>query len=250
MGAGSLWHWHLRVATARGVKGRCDVVFWRSQVRRETGFSLLEATVVITAVAIVAGTAGSHIGEYLNVARTIKARGDVHALVTSVTYFLSDVGRLQGANGGPPPSLLVSDGDIPEPGGDEARPWTLPMDGRLVQDLYAHMVENTVGYRRWRGPYLEGLGADPWGARYGINVGCVAATGTDYVTIVASAGPDGVVNAAFRSKVLTARQSDDLTGIVATGKDGDAAPRGGSADRSPGAPPTNLCSDASQPRNR
>lgn len=236
------------MATARRVKGRCDVVRWRSRARREAGFSLLEATVVITAVAIVAGTAGSHIGEYLNTARTIKARGDVRALVTSVTYFLSDVGRLQGANGGPPPSLLVSDGDIPEPGDDDTQPWVLPVDGRRVQDLYAHMVENTVGYRRWRGPYLEGLGADPWGARYGINVGCLTAAGTDYVTIVTSAGPDGVVNAAFRSKVLTARQSDDLIGMVSTGKDGATAPAADAAGRTPGAP-SNLCIGSGRPGN-
>lgn len=230
------------------------MVRWRNPARREAGFSLLEATVVITALAIVAGTAGSHVGEYLNVARTIKARGDVRALVTSVAYFLNDVGgRLQGANGGPPPSLLVSDGDIPEPGGDEGQPWTLPADGRRVQDLYAHMVDNTVGYRRWRGPYVEGLGSDPWGARYGINVGCLTATGTGYVTIVMSPGPDGVVDAAFRAKGLPSRQSDDLIGLVSTGKDGGAPPAGEATGRTPGVPTTpvsaNLCTGAGQPRN-
>lgn len=229
------------------------MVRWRNPARREAGFSLLEATVVITAVAIVAGTAGTHVGEYLNVARTVKARGDVRALVTSVAYFLSDVGRLQGANGGPPPSLLISDGDIPEPGAEEGQPWTLPSDGRLVQDLYAHMVDNTVGYRRWRGPYVEGLGSDPWGARYGINVGCLTAAGTGYVTIVMSPGPDGVVDAAFRSRVLPARQSDDLIGLVSTGKDGGAAPAGDATGRTAGVPTSpvsaNLCTGAGQPRN-
>lgn len=190
----------------------------------------MEATVVITAMAVVAGTAGSHMSEYLNVARTIKVRGDESVIVSSVLYFLNDVGRLQGANGGPPPSLLVSDGDAPEPGRDEAQPWALPVDGRLVQDLYAHMVENTVGYRRWRGPYLSGLGSDPWGSRYGINVGCLTAAGTGYVTIVMSPGPDGRVDAAFRSRVLLARQSDDQIGLVSTGKDGGAAPAGGPTD--------------------
>lgn len=222
-------------------------------IRGEAGFSILEATVVIAAVAIVAATAGSQIGEYLDVARTTKAKGDVRAIVAAVTYFLSDVGRLQSVKGAPPPSLLISDGDIPEPAGDEQQPWTLPADGRVVQDLYAHMVENTVEYRRWRGPYLEGLTSDPWGARYAINVGCLTAAGTEFVTIVMSPGPDGVVDAAFRSKGLPPRQSDDLIGMVSTGKNGDAAPTREATDRAAGAPITqpraNLCAGSGQPRN-
>lgn len=173
----------------------------------------------------------------------------MRASVTARYYFLSNVGRLQGANGGPAPSLLVRDGDIPEADGEEAQPWTMPKDGRIVQDLYAHTADNTPAYRRWRRPYVEGLGADPWGARYRINVGCLTAGGTGYVTIVMSPGPDGLVDAAFRSKILPARQSDDVIGLVATGKDGGApSATGRSAGMSMTPAMTNLCIGAGAPR--
>ena len=224
------------------------------------GFSILEATVVLAMISIVAATAGSHVGEFLSTARTIKAKGDIRALVTSMTQFLNDVGRLRGANGGPPPNLLVSNGDIPEIGRADGTPWTLPVDGRQVQDLYAHLVENTVGYRmdaregnRWRGPYLEGLGSDPWGFRYAVNIGCLTAAGTSYITIAISAGPDGVVDVPFRSRVLLTRTSDDVMGMVSTGKEGGTAAPDESRSPIRGAPATgvatNLCTGTGPQQN-
>lgn len=225
------------------------------------GFSILEATVVLAMISIVAATAGSHIGEFLSTARTIKAKGDVRVLVTSMTQFLNDVGRLRGVGGGPPPSLLVTDGDEPEAEGADAIPWTLPPDGRQVHDLYAHLVENSAGYRmnpdegnRWRGPYVEGLGSDPWGFRYAVNVGCLTAAGTSYITIAVSAGPDGVVAAPFRTRVLLTRNIDDVLGIVSTGKDDGAAPedqtRSPVQDPSSATATNNLCAGTGPQRNR
>ncbi len=224
----------------------------RYRAGREQGFSALEATIVIAAAAIVAATAPGRISEYVDVARMVKAQGDVRVLAMSVIRLVSDVGRLKGANGALP-SLVVSAGDIPEPGTDEARPWALPVDDRLVQELNAHIVDNTVGYpmgrsegARWRGPYVDGLGADPWGSRYAINVGCLTTAGIGYVTLVISPGPDKVVATPFRSMVMSStKYGDDVVALVSGGKDRDAVSAGRTTASPPGAPVspmTNLCS--------
>lgn len=231
------------------------------RARSESGFSILEAAVVLAAVSIVAATAGGHIGEFLGTARTIKAKGDVRALATSTIQFLNDVGRVKTTGGGAPPSLLVSDGDIPEIADAAAEPWVQPLDGRLVQDLYAHMVENTAGYPmsvaeggRWRGPYVEGLGTDPWGSRYSINIGCLSVPGGGAMTLVLSPGPDRVIDTAFRSQTLLNRNTDDVVAILATASEGPVRAADDQTRRSAGAaaPPalTNLCADSrlQQPR--
>lgn len=216
----------------------------------ERGFSILEATVVLAMMAIVAATASGHIKEFLDTARNIKAQGDVRTLVTSITQFLNDVGRLRGPNGGAAPSLLVSAGDIPEVATAEGAEWTRPLDARHVQDLYAHLVENSVGYpmdagegNRWRGPYVEGLKTDPWGFRYAVNIGCLTAAGPGYMTIAVSAGPDGVITAPFRARVVVRRETDDVVGMVSTGKDRGPVPE--KASPREGAQ-SNLCEGTDQ----
>lgn len=188
---------------------------------------------VIAAAAIVAATAGPGVVEYLESARHLKARGDVSVIVSVLWRLMNDVGRLKGRDG-THPSLLVSGGDPPEPyeGGD--REWTWPVDGRIVQELSHHLVDNTAGYpmgagktRRWRGPYLEGLTTDPWGTRYAVNTACLNVPGTEFVTILVSAGPNHLVETPFRSAVLAANHGDDLVALVSTGKfDAPSSPRG------------------------
>ena len=228
----------------------------RDRGRCERGFSALEATVVISAAAIVAATAPGRISEYVDIARMVKARGDVRVLAMSVIRLVHDVGRVTGANGAPP-SLVVSEGSVPEPGTDEARPWALPVDERLVQELTAHLVDNRAGYQRgrsagahWRGPYVDGLGADPWGSRYAVNVGCLTAGGIGYATVVVSPGPDKVVTTPFRSPVIaTTQNGDDVIALVSGGADADALSAAGATASSSGAlvgPTANLCSGAGQ----
>ena len=206
------------------------------------GFSLLESTVVIMAAAIVAATAGPGIVEYLDSARALKARGDVSVIVTSLRQLMYDVGELKGRDGALP-SLLVSSGDPPElyKGGDPE--WILPVDGRIVQELSHHLVDNTAGYpmgsgkaRRWRGPYIEGLTTDPWGTRYSINVGCLNVPATDFVTVLVSAGPNHVIETKFRSAVVADTHGDDLVALVSTGKF--------EVQPSPGGPTDSLCSES------
>ena len=70
--------------------------------------------------------------------------------------------------------------------------------------------------RGWHGPYLEaGIGADPWGHRYAVNVKALAGGGSS--TVVLSAGPNGLIETAFQSPVIVPG-GDDLIALVATGR--------------------------------
>jgi len=72
-------------------------------------------------------------------------------------------------------------------------------------------------------------------------------------TLAVSAGPDGVVDAPFRTRVLLTRDSDDVLGIVSTGKDGGAAAPDEPRSPTRGAPTTgaatNLCAGAGPKQN-
>lgn len=182
------------------------------------GFSTVETSVVIAGVSLLSATAAPHMQEYLDIAHKTKALGDTRVIALSVFRLTTHVGQI-GGHQRVRPMILVSDGDVPAGAGPEQRPWLLPLDGGAGQSLTAHLVSNEAGYTvaeshplRWRGPYFEGLSADPWGKRYAVNVG-ILRRGGGRAVLVLSPGPNGVVDTPFDAVGLR-QTSDDVIGLI------------------------------------
>ncbi|MEX2271453.1 MAG: hypothetical protein WD690_08290 [Vicinamibacterales bacterium] len=186
------------------------------------GFSTAETAAVVAATTILAATAAPQIEDYLENARGVKALGDVRVIALSIVRLWSDVGQIA-LDQKVPAKLLVTEGEIPDAAEPAARPWTLPQDNREAQSMAAHLVDNEAGYpvggrnvTRWRGPYLEGLSADPWGSRYAANVGLLR-SGTGHVVIVLSPGPNRLIETPYETIGLKTG-GDDVIGLVGRGR--------------------------------
>ncbi len=200
-------------ATAK-VRGPCP--------RSARGFTLVEVSIILTVLAVLSLTLLPGMGNYLRDARLARARSDLVAIQAAVWRFLEDTGEgafrhpgngnRQTTDGNPSdPSdpepfwvvgMLISDGDTPD-GGSEVWQWRRSVDGRIVDTMANHLVQNTPGedpsarYRTpldlftgapathvafdsqqgsnarfaWRGPYVSApVRSDPWGNRYAVNV--------------------------------------------------------------------------------
>lgn len=193
-------------------------------LRSAKGFTMAETAAVLTAASIVAGTAAPAVQDYISQARMLRAREDTHTIASAIVRFADDVAD-QGrkAGGWATFDLLVGAGStptLPQGGGDNA--W-LAEPGAQVGILSDHLVTNAPVYpthkpsmvnwlRGWHGPYLEaGVGADPWGNRYAVNV--KAFKSGDGATFVLTAGPNGQLETPFNT--LTAVPAgDDVIGLI------------------------------------
>lgn len=185
------------------------------------GFSTVETSAVIAAVSLVSGTAAPHIQEYLDMAHATKALGDVRVIALSLFRLTIHVGPL-GGHQWVRPTLLVSDGKVPESAGPATTPWTAPLDERVTQSLAAHLVDNAAEYSvaaadplRWRGPYMEGISADPWGSRYAVNVGFFQGAASGRAVFVVSPGPNRLIETPFEMVGLRTG-GDDVIGMIGT----------------------------------
>lgn len=174
----------------------------------EHGLSLVEVTIMLVILLILAGILIPVMSDSVNSARSVRARNDLSQLAVSIVNFQRDVGPLL-LDGGPPRRLqastasirpvrtLVSAGDLPlitdrvpvetvqtllvNPAmsldGRSVEPWINQKDTDLVDN---HLRINGRGYPEatggpgtgWNGPYLtKELAGDPWGNAYIINSG-------------------------------------------------------------------------------
>ena len=203
----------------------------RSRIRRwiasvliagPAGFSTFETSAILGAVSLLSATAAPHLQQYLEMAHATKALGDVKVIALSAFRLKFDVGHI-GRHQRVRPTLLVSEGDVPESSDATTLPWTAPLDGGATQSLAAHLVDNSAGYSvvpndpfRWKGPYLEGLSADPWGSRYAMNVGFFQGNGGRTIFVV-SPGPNRTVETPFEMVGLR-KGGDDVVGIIGRGQ--------------------------------
>jgi len=154
------------------------------KVNGRGGFSLIEVTIILMVLAVLAAILAPAVGRYVRQAKIVRARDDVQALGCAIWMYVTDTANsyfmLDGAYGSPPDDgasrgdevgsgaapnqasanrvdMLVSDGDIPAvnaTNGDAS--WRAQVDYRKI-DLFAyHLVTNTPGnnsanaYRRPR----------------------------------------------------------------------------------------------------
>jgi hypothetical protein len=185
------------------------------------GFSVTEVTTILTAMTILSGAAAPAVNDYVEQAKLVRARHDVRTIAVSLVRMFSDVGAERSLEGGwSSYKLLVGDGMAPASGVRESDAWTAATAAAGVGLLNDQLITNETGYTRghlgvqlgWRGAYLQdAVAADPWGHRYGVNVGAMQTKYDD--TVVLSAGPDGVVDSPFQSDGLPTA-GDDIVSVV------------------------------------
>ncbi|MEI6669460.1 MAG: hypothetical protein WCP29_15020 [Acidobacteriota bacterium] len=190
-----------------------------------TGVSLVETAAALAVSAVVAGAAVPAIQDYITQARFTRAIQDAHTIATAVARFEGDVlGQQANPRGWATFDLLVGAGVAPSIGTGGDPKWLRPTGSAMVGALDDQLVTNAVGYstfpprqanwiRGWHGPYLEsGIGPDPWGRRYAINIRTLS-TGAS-CTVVISAGPNGLIETPFEGVVIVPG-GDDVVALVA-----------------------------------
>ena len=195
------------------------------------GFSLVETTIILSVLTLLASVMAPSIGDYVVEARLIKARADMQMIAVAVSRFAFDV-TLQSNQ---PDSwshfdVLVGEGEIPGSTANETVTWVAKPSSGRASSLDAHLVTNEAGHARresqfgggmfsrgWAGPYLSGgIGPDPWGYRYAVSVRHMA-DGSGSSALVISAGPDGIIETPFNGNGVSTN-SDDLTVLLAPGR--------------------------------
>lgn len=206
---------------------------------RERGISLIEATIVVTAVAILAGVAAPSASRALDRARVARAIGDMEAIKEAIYNFRDEVFQgftIDGTTSGTEVQTAVSDGDIPAAditddngalSGVQMR-WDDPVDNTtgLTDFLERHLVTNnprgssanaypSTGGSQWRGAYINApLDPDPWGNRYAVNIGLTnTPSRTRNDTFMLSAGPDEAIDTLWEVNGATPGD-DDLIVMV------------------------------------
>jgi type II secretory pathway pseudopilin PulG len=206
---------------------------------RHHGFSIVEATIVLAVVAVLAGAVAPSVSRTLAQGRLARARNDVQAIRTAVHNVLTEHTLFvpftsTGAVDGDAIELLVSDGDIPFTA-IGATNWDNPVAccaGAVdVAFLEAHLVTNTglgaagsysVAAGGWRGAYINApVDPDPWGNRYAVNTEYLKTTTTNDVFVL-SAGPDEEIDTPFAFN--GARPGDDDIIAIVRRDDGLVVP--------------------------
>jgi type II secretory pathway pseudopilin PulG len=134
--------------------------------------SLVEATIILSVVAVLASVLAPAVNGYVDQARQVRARNDTQVIAEAILDFVADTAERQflidasnGANDETPPTrldgnrvnLLVSDGDIPTLTAALAAEtlWTATVNGTTIDTLSNHLIENApgeVGGSRYRNP--------------------------------------------------------------------------------------------------
>jgi type II secretory pathway pseudopilin PulG len=138
----------------------------------DRGVSLVEASIILGVISILAAIMSPAIGAYLETGRQVRAREDVQAISSAIQAFIADNGESQflrdaitaGTPTVPPTrpdtnrvDLLVSDGDIPPLSAALAAEtfWTQAVNGAAVDTLSNHLIENLpaeASGNRYRNP--------------------------------------------------------------------------------------------------
>jgi type II secretory pathway pseudopilin PulG len=215
---------------------------------KQAGFTVAEAATVLSAAAILAGSAAPVVSDYIESARLTRTKHDLMVLGSAIHMYRVDTasnGFIQRGKVGAGKKdmstavkMLVTNGDIPQMGPEGDPAWAMPVDGQVIDTFQDHLITNTAGYTTsagrttgfaqpsqggfnapfaWRGPYLNApIDADPWGNRYACNVLYLLPANANDV-VVLSAGPDQIINSPFTKDGLVAG-GDDILYIVSGGR--------------------------------
>lgn len=177
---------------------------------QERAHTLLVVTVVLGLSGILAAVLAPMAFDMIEGARKMRAKSDARAIASGILAFNKDLHQwpiwATGLATGPGDTafkvLKSSDGNEPLVGVGTG--WTLSGAG----DSEGQLQTNNPGYptsgeRRWQGPYLRKVGADPWGVKFVVNVEKLK-PGADFgsqAIYVISAGPNKTIETIFSQEV-------------------------------------------------
>jgi len=223
---------------------------------RQRGFTLVEMifvlAIILTLIAIFLPLATSKLSD----AKTAKAQADEDSISAALVSLFTDVGIWPASHGTAPADQTLRYLVIGDPGTTgttivSTNPTMVGggwVTGAAVDQInfgfapaspaqdpnnaFNHLVVNnpnanategdandyrSTGKKRWRGPYISKLGADPFGNNYIINIGAVTGTGAGTLSTergwILSAGPNGALNTAATDSAVS---SDDIGYIFCT----------------------------------
>lgn len=182
------------------------------RLNNKKGFTLIEMVVVLAVIGILAAVMTPMLISYVKDAKIRRAESDVKAIGAAVLAFNKDLNKwpIWDAASGTYNVLSSTDGDAVT-ATDVL--WTATggtLEGQLVTNV---PVYASTGKRKWMGPYLERINADPWGNNYYVNVLYLQSTylspGSEKAVFALSAGPNGVIDTAFMQAVTAFSATGD-----------------------------------------
>ena len=192
----------------------------RGRVKNERGFSMMELVVVLAVIAILSTLITPIITSYVDKAKVNKARSDVKAIATALVQFNTDTKTFPifktpaDYPNGAVFEVVVSEGVDPAQAGGISG-WIVASPGDLKAMLNDNSLQLTTSGRvAWNGPYVGGIGEDPWGSKYFVT-GRALKPGT-LTAFVLSAGPDRTISTPLDQTRGTAFVigGDDIVSIV------------------------------------
>lgn len=187
----------------------------RLKLNNEKGFTLIEIVVILAVIAIIAASMVPRISGIIDDAKITRATSEVENIGMAILRFNANTGKWPARNSTGSDNALVtlvsgdSDLNVPLPAYSSDHSDTnfeiLPTAAtgdyldchlKLNKPQYTEaQAYSTSGVNRWKGPYTQQLGADPWGNAYVVNISCAYSTDTttDLYCYVICAGPDGTI---------------------------------------------------------
>jgi general secretion pathway protein G len=175
------------------------------KVKGSKGFTLIEVIVVAGIIAILAGILVPMILNQIDEARLSKAAGDVRSIYAAIVVFKKDTAQwpVMDANCDPNVTLLTGDGNQP------TNLAVMGFDAGVTSSYNDHLVTDTNGcYNNWKGTYIAGVTADPWGNTYITNADGFSVAGRE--VWIMSAGPNGLIDTPVPNLFGAALVGDDI----------------------------------------
>jgi len=179
------------------------------------GFTLIEIVVILAVIAIIAASMIPRISGIMDDAKIARAQSEVQTIGMAILRFNANTGKWPARNAEGKDNALYTlvsgnaNNPVPLPayaGGGDVNYFGFGGDSEYGDYLDNHLKLNqpkgnpdnaypTTGINRWNGPYLQEVGADPWGNAYVVNIISAYSTDTDsnLYCYVVSAGPDGTI---------------------------------------------------------